>query len=54
MGIGGHLSGDSGRRDRGRSARSLFADAQKMLARIIEEKWLTARGVCAFWRIARR
>jgi 5-methyltetrahydrofolate--homocysteine methyltransferase len=20
-----------------------------MLARIIEEKWLTARGVCAFW-----
>lgn len=33
----------------GESARSLFADAQKMLARIIEEKWLTARGVCAFW-----
>ena len=33
----------------GESARSLYADAQKMLARIIEEKWLTARGVCAFW-----
>ncbi|WCT77205.1 methionine synthase [Novosphingobium humi] len=33
----------------GESARSLYADAQKMLAKIIEEKWLTARGVCAFW-----
>ncbi|MBB3957010.1 methionine synthase [Novosphingobium sediminicola] len=33
----------------GESARSLYADAQKMLAQIIEEKWLTARGVCAFW-----
>ncbi|MBN9142894.1 MULTISPECIES: methionine synthase [unclassified Novosphingobium] len=33
----------------GESARSLYADAQKMLKRIIEEKWLTARGVCAFW-----
>lgn len=33
----------------GESARNLFADAQKMLAQIIEEKWLTARGVCAFW-----
>ncbi|NOW45660.1 5-methyltetrahydrofolate--homocysteine methyltransferase [Novosphingobium sp. SG751A] len=33
----------------GESARSLYADAQKMLGRIIEEKWLTARGVCAFW-----
>ncbi|NKJ00298.1 methionine synthase [Novosphingobium sp. SG707] len=33
----------------GESARSLYTDAQKMLKRIIEEKWLTARGVCAFW-----
>ncbi|NBC37613.1 methionine synthase [Novosphingobium sp. FSY-8] len=33
----------------GESARALFADAQAMLKRIIEEKWLTARGVCAFW-----
>lgn len=33
----------------GESASSLFADAQGMLAQIIEEKWLTARGVCAFW-----
>ena len=33
----------------GESARSLFDDAQAMLARIVEEKWLTARGVAAFW-----
>jgi len=33
----------------GESARSLYADAQAMLERIIAEKWLTARGVCAFW-----
>jgi 5-methyltetrahydrofolate--homocysteine methyltransferase len=33
----------------GESATSLFADARAMLARIIDEKWLTARGVCAFW-----
>ena len=33
----------------GESARNLFADAQKMLDQIIEEKWLTARGVCSFW-----
>jgi 5-methyltetrahydrofolate--homocysteine methyltransferase len=33
----------------GESATSLFADAQSMLAKIIEEKWLTAKGVCAFW-----
>ena len=33
----------------GESARSLYADAQAMLARIVEEKWLTARGVAAFW-----
>ncbi|MFV0645697.1 MAG: methionine synthase [Sphingomonadaceae bacterium] len=33
----------------GESARALFADAQAMLDRIIEEKWLTARGVCGLW-----
>ncbi|WP_232495007.1 methionine synthase [Novosphingobium kaempferiae] len=33
----------------GESASSLFEDAQAMLAKIIDEKWLTARGVCAFW-----
>jgi 5-methyltetrahydrofolate--homocysteine methyltransferase len=36
----------------GESATSLFADAQAMLSRIIDEKWLTARGVCAFWPAA--
>ena len=33
----------------GESARSLFADAQAMLDRIVSEKWLTARGVVGFW-----
>ena len=33
----------------GESARHLFADAQAMLKRIIDEKWLSARGVCGFW-----
>ncbi|MCP1468447.1 5-methyltetrahydrofolate--homocysteine methyltransferase [Sphingobium sp. OAS761] len=33
----------------GDSARSLFADAQKMLGRIVDEKWLTARGVAGLW-----
>jgi 5-methyltetrahydrofolate--homocysteine methyltransferase len=33
----------------GESARSLFADAQAMLARIIDEEWLTARGVAGLW-----
>ncbi|MEI9926813.1 MAG: methionine synthase [Sphingomonas sp.] len=33
----------------GESASSLFADAQKMLDRIIDEKWLTARGVAGLW-----
>ena len=33
----------------GESATSLFADAQKMLDRIIAEKWLTAKGVAALW-----
>ena len=33
----------------GESARGLFADAKAMLDKIISEKWLTAKGVCAFW-----
>ena len=37
----------------GESASGLFADAQEMLATIIEEQWLTAKGVCGFWPCAR-
>jgi len=33
----------------GESATSLFADAQKMLDKIVDEKWLTARGVAGLW-----
>jgi 5-methyltetrahydrofolate--homocysteine methyltransferase len=33
----------------GEAARGLFADAEAMLARIIDEKWLTAKGVVGFW-----
>lgn len=33
----------------GESARALFADAQEMLKKIIDEKWLTAKGVAGFW-----
>jgi 5-methyltetrahydrofolate--homocysteine methyltransferase len=33
----------------GESARSLFADAQAMLDRIVSEHWLTARGVVGLW-----
>jgi 5-methyltetrahydrofolate--homocysteine methyltransferase len=33
----------------GESARSLYADAQAMLDRIVAEKWLTAKGVAAIW-----
>ncbi|MCR4377129.1 MAG: methionine synthase [Rhodospirillales bacterium] len=33
----------------GDSARSLWADAQDMLKKIIAEKWLTAKGVIGFW-----
>jgi 5-methyltetrahydrofolate--homocysteine methyltransferase len=35
--------------NKGEQARKLFDDAQKMLARIVEEKWLEARGVAAFF-----
>lgn len=37
----------------GDSARSLYADAQAMLDRIIDEKWLTARGVAGLWPCGR-
>ena len=37
----------------GESASSLFDDAQAMLKRIVDEKWLTARGVAGFWPCAR-
>ncbi|MBA4748023.1 MAG: methionine synthase [Sphingopyxis sp.] len=33
----------------GESARALWVDAQAMLTKIIEEKWLTARGVAGLW-----
>ncbi len=33
----------------GESARSLWTDAQDMLAKIIDEKWLTAKGVTGLW-----
>jgi len=33
----------------GESARSLFADAQAMLDKIIGERWLVAKGVCGLW-----
>jgi 5-methyltetrahydrofolate--homocysteine methyltransferase len=33
----------------GASASALYADAQAMLDRIVAEKWLVAKGVCAFW-----
>jgi len=37
----------------GETARSLKADADAMLDKIIEQKWLTARGVAGFWPCAR-
>ena len=33
----------------GAQASELFADAQAMLRRIIDEKWLTAKGTVGFW-----
>jgi 5-methyltetrahydrofolate--homocysteine methyltransferase len=33
----------------GKQARDLYADARAMLKRIVDEKWLTARGVFALW-----
>lgn len=37
----------------GESARGLFADAQAMLAKIVEEKWLTARATVGLWPVQR-
>ena len=37
----------------GAQASELFADAQKILAQVIEEKWLRARAVIGFWPAAR-
>ncbi|MGB0514529.1 MAG: vitamin B12 dependent-methionine synthase activation domain-containing protein, partial [Wenzhouxiangellaceae bacterium] len=37
----------------GEAARSLFDDAKKMLKRIVDEKWLTAKAVCALVPAAR-
>ena len=33
----------------GAQARELFADARRMLARIVDEHWLTAKGVVGIW-----
>jgi 5-methyltetrahydrofolate--homocysteine methyltransferase len=33
----------------GEAATALYADAQAMLAKIVEEKWFEARGVVGFW-----
>jgi 5-methyltetrahydrofolate--homocysteine methyltransferase len=33
----------------GAEARKLLADAEAMLARIVQERWLTARAVIGFW-----
>jgi 5-methyltetrahydrofolate--homocysteine methyltransferase len=33
----------------GEEAKKVYADAQKMLKQIIEEKWLTAKGVYGIW-----
>ncbi len=37
----------------GETATQLFADANEMLDRIVNEKWLTAKGVVGFWPCAR-
>jgi len=36
----------------GAAARELFADAKKMLGRIVDERWLRARAVIGFWPAA--
>jgi 5-methyltetrahydrofolate--homocysteine methyltransferase len=38
----------------GEQARTLYADAQSMLKRIVEENWLEARAVYGFWPAARQ
>jgi len=37
----------------GAQAREVFNDAQAILARVIEEKWLTANAVVGFWPVSR-
>jgi 5-methyltetrahydrofolate--homocysteine methyltransferase len=37
----------------GEAARALYADAQAMLKRIIDERWISAHGVVGFWRAQR-
>ncbi len=37
----------------GAQAREVFADAQVILKRIIDEKWLTANAVVGFWPVSR-
>ena len=37
----------------GEAARNLFADAQALLGKIVEEKWLTANAVIGFWPATR-
>jgi 5-methyltetrahydrofolate--homocysteine methyltransferase len=38
----------------GESARSLYADAQKMLKQIVADRWLVAKGVCGLWPCRRQ
>jgi 5-methyltetrahydrofolate--homocysteine methyltransferase len=37
----------------GKEATKLFNDAKKLLQKIINEKWLTAKGVIGFWKAGR-
>ncbi|NEZ05081.1 methionine synthase [Wenzhouxiangella sp. XN201] len=37
----------------GEAARNLLSDGKDMLERIIDNKWLTARAICALWPAAR-
>jgi 5-methyltetrahydrofolate--homocysteine methyltransferase len=37
----------------GEAARAVYADAQAMLRRIIDERWISANGVFGFWRAER-
>ena len=37
----------------GKEATELYIDAQRLLKQIIEEKWLTAKGVVGFWSAAK-
>ncbi|QKK02201.1 MAG: methionine synthase [Pseudomonadota bacterium] len=37
----------------GEAARTLYADGRQMLEQIVENRWLTARAMCALWPAAR-